>query len=88
MTAKETGVADIKRAAYEIAWREYCSVPGLTPDETMFGPDKLRSYIQSMADTGELDPSQIAKSAMGMMRQTEQTFRSKARITISPVMDD
>jgi hypothetical protein len=33
MTAKENGTANLVRASYEIAWQEYCSLPGLTPDE-------------------------------------------------------
>ena len=88
MTAKETGITDIKRAAYEIAWREHCSVPGLTPDERISGPEKLRSYIQVMADVGERDPSKIATNALGMMRQDEQKMRSKTRVTMAPAIDD
>jgi hypothetical protein len=82
MTAKENGTVNLVRASYEIAWQEYCLLPGLTPDENMFGPDKLRSYIQVLAEVGDRDPSKIAKSALGMMRECEQIVRSKARVVL------
>jgi hypothetical protein len=85
MIAKENGSADLVRSSYELAWREYCSLPGLTPDEIMFGPDKLRSYIKVMAEVGERDPSNIAKSALGMIREYEQIMRSQARVASTRV---
>jgi hypothetical protein len=72
MTATENGAADLRRSAYEIAWREYCSVPGLTPHEKISGPNKLRWYIQVLAEVGERNPSKIAKSAVGMIRDTNK----------------
>jgi hypothetical protein len=80
MSDKENGTVDVVRSSYEIAWREYRALPGLTPDENLFGPAKLRSYIQVMAEVGERDPSKIAKSALGLMRQDEQIMRSKVRV--------
>jgi len=82
MTTRGNATADLVCSSYEIAWQEYSTLPGLTPDEHMFGPDKLRSYIQVMADVGERDPIKIAKSALGMMREYEQVVRSKARVTL------
>lgn len=79
MTASGNVAADLRRSAYEIAWQEYCSLPGLTPDEKIIGPNKLRWYIQVMAEVDERDPSKIAKSALGMIRECEQIMRSKAR---------
>ena len=81
MTRRVIDMADIKRSSYEAAWREFCSLPGLTPDEKMNGPDKLRWYIQVMTEVGERDPSKIAKAAIGMMREYEQILQSKARLT-------
>ena len=81
MTERVIDVADIKRSAYEIAWREFCSLPGLTPDEKVGGPNMLHWYIQVMTEVGERDPSKIAKAAIGMMREYEQILRSKARLT-------
>lgn len=78
----KNGTSDLVYSSYEIAWQEYSNLSGLTPDETMFGPDKLRSYIQVMADVGERDPIKIARSALGMMREYEQIVRSKARVTL------
>ena len=49
MTAMENGAADLVRSSYEIAWQDYCSLPGLRPDEMISGPNKLRRYIQVMA---------------------------------------
>lgn len=46
MSDKENGTVDVVRSSYEIAWREYRDLPGLTPDENLFAPPKLRSYIQ------------------------------------------
>ena len=80
MTSMQNGDADLVRSSYEIAWQEYCSLPGLTPDEKISGPNKLRFYIQVLGEVGERDPSKIAKSALGMIREYEQIRRSKARV--------
>jgi hypothetical protein len=82
MSSKKIGAVDLVRSSYEIAWREYSALPGLTPDENMFWPDKLRSYIQVMADEGEQDPIKIARSALGMVREYEQIARSKTRVKL------
>ena len=74
----------IQQAAYDIAWREYNAVPGLTPDEKAAGPDKLREYIRVASRAGERDALKVANSAMGMMREYEQILRSKARVTGPP----
>ena len=71
---------DFLRTAYAIAWQEFTNSKGLTPDERMSGPDKLRWYIQVLAEAGERDPEKIAKLALGMMREYEQIVRSKARV--------
>jgi hypothetical protein len=84
VTANEMDV-DVKRRAYEIAWYEFSGLRGLTPDEKISGPNKLRWFIQVLAEVGERDPRKIAKSAMGMLREYEQTLRSKARATSAPV---
>ena len=44
MTANEMDV-DVKRRAYEIAWYEFSGLRGLTPDEKISGPNKLRWFI-------------------------------------------
>lgn len=85
MTATENGTADLVRSSYEIAWQEYYSTPGLTPDEKLSGPDKLRFYSQVMVEIGERDPSKIARSAVGMIREYEQIMRSKARVAAGTV---
>jgi hypothetical protein len=85
MSVQETGTADIKRAAYEIAWREFSRLPGLTPDEKISGPNKLRWYIQVVVEIGEQDPSKIASLALGMIREYEQILRSKANLASAPM---
>jgi hypothetical protein len=42
MTAKVNGTGDLVGSAYEVAWQKYCSLPGLTTDEKVNGPNKLR----------------------------------------------
>ena len=79
MSVQETGTADIKRAAYEIAWREFNRLPGLTPDRKNKRSDKLRWYIQVVVEIGEQDPSKIASLALGMIREYEQILRSKGQ---------
>ena len=86
MSVRETGAADIKRAAYEIAWLEFSRQPGLTPDEKMNGPDRLRSYIGVVVEIGEHDPIRIAQLSLGMIREYEQILRSKARIASPPIV--
>jgi hypothetical protein len=81
MTAKEIGTTELHRQAYEIAWREFSALCNLmTPDEKRAGPNRLRWYIEIMVDTGERDPSKIAKACIGMLREYEQISRSKARL--------
>jgi hypothetical protein len=46
----------------------------------MSGPNKLRWYIQVLAEAGERDPEKIAKLASGMIREYDQIVRSKARV--------
>ena len=82
MSVQETGTAEIIRAAYDVAWREFTALRGLTPDEKMNGPNKLRWYIHIMTEVGERNPVKIARSALGMMREYEQITRSKARLMI------
>jgi hypothetical protein len=84
MTRQGIDMSDIKRSAYEVAWHEFCSLPGLTPDEKASGPNMLRWYIQVMTEVGERDPSKIAKASIGMMREYEQILRSRARIACEP----
>ncbi len=81
---QDIGIAEIKRIAYDKAWHEFNVLPGLTPDEKLSGPNKLRWYIQVMADVGECDPDKIAKATLGMMREYEQIVRSKARVDSGP----
>ncbi len=38
MTKNKFDSKGIQQAAYDIAWREYNAVPGLTPDEKGSGP--------------------------------------------------
>ena len=71
---------DFLGTAYAIAWHEFANLKGLTPDEKMSGPNKLRLYIQILAEAGEREPEKIAKLALGMMREYEQIVRSKARV--------
>ena len=80
MSEQETGIAPVAYAAYEAAWQEFMQLPGLTPDEKRHGPNQLRWYIHLMTEIGERDPSKIATSALGMMRQYEQVTRSKGRL--------
>ena len=71
---------DLLRAAYAIAWQEFTNSKALTPDERMSGPNKLRWYIQVLAEAGERDPEKIAILALGMIREYEQIVRSKGRV--------
>jgi hypothetical protein len=80
MSVEETGTARTVRTAYEIAWERFICIPGLTPDEKMSGPDKLRAHIRLIVDAGESEPTKIAATAMGLLRQEEQIARSKARL--------
>jgi len=67
MTTRTKNTTDLVSSSYEIAWQEYYTLPGLTPNERMFGSERLRSYIEVMADIGERDPIKIPSSALGMM---------------------
>ena len=87
MSVLETGTVDIKRAAYELAWREFSCLQGLTPDEKISGPNKLRWYIQVVVEIGEQDPAKIASLALGMIREYEQVLRSKANLASAPMID-
>ena len=80
MASEENGTAHIVRAAYKVAWESFITIPGLTPDEMMSGPDKLRDHIRLMVDVGESEPIKIANSALGLLRQQEQILRSKAQV--------
>jgi hypothetical protein len=70
----------LQRTAYAIAWQEFTNSEGLTPDERMSGPNKLRWYVQVLTEAGERDPEKMAKLALGMMRAYQQIVRSKARV--------
>ncbi len=85
MSVGEAGTAEIKRAAYEIAWQEFSRQPGLTPDEKIGGPDRLRSYIGAVVEIGEHDPIRIAQLSLGMIREYELILRSKARVASPPI---
>lgn len=80
MSSEENGTAQIIRAAYEIAWERFITIVGLTPDEMMSGPDKLRDHIRLMVDAGESEPIKIANNALGLLRQQKQVLRSKAQV--------
>jgi hypothetical protein len=81
MRAGETGLDDLQREAYAIAWEEFSRTAGsMTPDEQMFGPNRLRWYIQILCEVGERDPAKVASGALGMLREYEQILRSRARI--------
>ena len=80
MTTKENGTADLVCSSYEIAWQEYSTLPGLTPDEHMFGPDKLRSYIQVMADLESATRSR-SQVCLGNDATIRAIVRSKAGVT-------
>lgn len=82
MTARNEGAAEIIRAAYEIAWREFNSHRDLTPDERLTGPTQLRRYIAIITESGMRDPIKIAQSALGMIRDYEQIAQSTVRVTI------
>jgi hypothetical protein len=84
MSVQEAGTTDIKRAAYEIAWQEFSRQQGLTPDEKMSGPDRLRWYIGVVVEIGEQDPTRVAELSLGMIREYEQILRSKARVASPP----
>ena len=88
MLANEIGTADLHRRAYEIAWREFSALSNLmTPDEKRSGPNRLRWYIEVVIETGERDPSTIAKACIGMLREYEQIARSKARLIAESVAE-
>ena len=84
MSEQEIRTTDLTRTAYELAWKTFAKLPGLTPDERMNGPDKLRWYIGVLVEIGERDSAKIAQLALGMIREYEQIMRSKARVTSSP----
>jgi hypothetical protein len=83
MRAGETDLADLQREAYAIAWEQFSGTE-MTPDEKMFGPNRLRWYIQILCEVGERDPAKIAGGAMGMLREYEQILRSRARTGSAP----
>ncbi len=77
MTIKETAASEVTQSAYDAAWNEHVSIPGLTPSEILNGRERLRCYI--LIDTGERAPTKIARSAVSMMREHEQIIRSMGR---------
>jgi len=81
----DAGAAEIIRVAYEVAWHEFNAQADLSPDERMTGPTKLRRYIAVVIASGERDPTKIAQSALGMIRDYEQIARSTARVMIGQV---
>lgn len=85
MSVKNAGAAEIVRAAYEIAWREFNAQTDLTPDEKATGPTQLRRYIAAVIESGERDPRQVAQSALGMIRDYEQIAQSTVRVMIRRV---
>ena len=78
MTDRETNISELKSQAYAIAWSEFSKIDTTTPDEALYGPDRLRWYIKIMMEAGERDPQKIANAALGMLREYEQILRSKA----------
>ena len=80
MAIKTTSPDEVVRLAYEKAWREFSHFQNLSPDEKLLGPQELRSYIETMVDTGQRDPEEIASSVLGRIRENEQIARSKASI--------
>ena len=84
MPAVETSVADLERDAYAIAWEEFNKNETMTPDEIMFGPNRLRWYIKLLCEVGERDPAKIANNALGMLREYEQILRSRSRLQKGP----
>jgi hypothetical protein len=86
MRAGETGLDDLQREAYTIAWEEFNrTTDSMTPDEQMFGPNRLRWYIRILCEVGERDPAKIASGAVGMLREYEQILRSRARTGSAPI---
>jgi len=59
----------------------------MTPYEKRSGPNRLRWYIEVVIETGERDPSRIAKACIGMLREYEQIARSKARLIAESVAE-
>ena len=84
MPSQEVSLEELEREAYAIAWNEFNNIETMTPDEIMYGPSRLRWYIQIMAEVGERDPQRIARAALGMVREYEQILRSRARIESGP----
>jgi hypothetical protein len=65
MSVYDTARADLPKAAYAVAWDEFKNFKGLTPDDEMYGPNRLRSYIQMLVDAGENDPAKNSQSRFG-----------------------
>lgn len=80
MPAGEVSSVDLEREAYAIAWEEFNRIETMTPDEILYGPQRLRWYIQILCEVGERDPDKIARAALGMVREYEQILRSRARV--------
>jgi hypothetical protein len=78
--------AELLTQAYTIAWKEFRGSESLTRDELLYGPNRLRWYVQIMVDVGERDPDKIAKAALGMLREYEQILRSRARVATQPLI--
>lgn len=83
MSLQQSASSGVARAAYEVAWQEFIKLTGLSADERRTGQNQLRWYIRLMTAVGERDPSKIARSALGMMRQYKQITRSKARVALN-----
>ena len=81
MSRMETTSAELHQNAYKIAWGAFSVASNwMTPDERLFGPKRLHWYIDVLIETGERDPSKIAQTCIGMLREYEQIARSKTRL--------
>lgn len=73
----------IGNKAFSLAFRILEIGGGLTAEEKAAAPTKLKEYIDALVSSGERDPDKIARSAVCLVREFEQTARSIARRTSS-----
>lgn len=73
---------EIVRAAFWLAWKELQLI-SQTADERRSSAQSLQRYIRVLVDAGEHDTGEIVVKALGLLRQSEQIARSRARV-LSP----
>jgi len=87
MSVVEGEELSVVQAAYRVAWTSFNTFHGLSSDERLTGPERLRDYIEILVCTGERDLQKIANSALGLLREYDQISRSYARVSSPPISE-